>query len=434
MAPVNKTEPVRVSYGSGSLPLELAPRAAQWHVFRPRFPPPLQDAAATFREACEGPIASRPLSQIVRAADRVVIVTSDGTRPVPNRLLVSWLLRELPVSPAQVTVLLGTGTHRPNTPAELRAMFGDELVRQVAIVNHDAFDPGGLTALGTDRQGHPVSLNRLYVEADKRIVLGFIEPHFFAGFSGGAKGVMPGVAGIDTIRRLHRAGLIADPRSTWGLLDDNPIQAEIADGVALCPPDFLVNVLLTGAKEIAGMVTGDYREAHRAGCARVRAESMSAAPRAFPVVIASNSGFPLDQNLYQTVKGISAAARIVERGGTIIMASECRDGIPEHGNFARIMGSAGTPAEILAWIDAQPETLLDQWQAQILAGILERAEVCLFSSLPEGAVRSCHLTPISDFQAAVMDRVAAAGRQPAAAVLPDGPLTIPTVAPPGGIA
>ena len=328
---------IDLAFGRGSALIQADPARARWDVITPVHEPALQDPQDAFVAACDSPVGCQPLGELISPGDRVTIVTSDGTRAVPNRQLIPWILNAIPCSDSQVTVLLGTGTHRPNTPDEIEAMFGTDLVGRVKIVNHDAYDPEANVDLGESRCGTPVHLSRAYVEADRRIVAGFIEPHFFAGFSGGPKGVAPGVAGIETIYRLHRAELIGHPSSTWGVLDGNPIHKEVCEAVAVCPPDFLVNVTLNGQKQITGHHLGHYLEAHRQGCDAVKASSMAAVGQTYPFVITSNSGYPLDQNLYQAVKGISAAARITSDGGTILAASECSDGVPDHGKFAELM-------------------------------------------------------------------------------------------------
>jgi len=414
---------IDVAYGKGSIPLRADPSVAEWEVIRPGFEPAHPNPVEGFRQASAQPLGADPLSEVAGLGDRVVIVTSDGTRPVPNRQLIPWIIESLGVPDDRLTVLIGTGSHRPNTPAEIDSMFGD-LARRVKIVNHDAFGEEQNQKMGTTASGTDVYLDSAYVEADRRIVVGFIEPHFFAGFSGGAKGIAPGVAGIDTILRFHRADLIGHPNSTWGVIDGNPIQEEIAQAVAMLPPDFMVNVTLNAEKAISGFYLGDYVEAHREGCDAVKAASMQPVARAFPVVVTSNSGFPLDQNLYQTVKGISAAARIVGDGGTIVVASECSDGIPDHGNFAQIMRDSASPADVIGSIQALERPILDQWQAQILAGILERSAIKVRSDLPREDVEMCKMDVIEDVDSAVAEGLEGTDDR-RVAVLPDGPLTIP---------
>ena len=418
---------IDIAYGKGHISLNADPAVAEWTSIRPRFEPAHPDPVNGFRDAVANPIGSEPLASLIGPSDRVAIVTSDGTRPVPNRELIPWILEAIPVPEEQVTVILGTGTHRPNSTEEIEAMFGREVVSRVHIINHDAFDESTNVDLGRISTGTPAYLDRAYLEADKRIVVGFIEPHFFAGYSGGAKGIAPGVAGIDTILQLHRADLIGDPNSTWGQMEGNLIQKEIAEIVALCPPDFMVNVTLNGDKEISRFYLGDYQAAHGVGCSAAKEAAMQAVERAFPVVVTSNSGYPLDQNLYQTVKGISAAARIVGDGGHIFVASECSDGVPDHGNFAAIMRKGDAASDVLDSIQTLERPILDQWQAQILAGILDRVSISVASGMDRDAIEACKLETTDDLNAAVREAIGDSD-DARVAVLPDGPFTIPYLA------
>ncbi len=416
---------IQIAYGKSGLSLRADPALADWQVIRPKFAPPMHDPERAFHDACLAPMGGRPLRELVTQQDRVVIVTSDGTRAVPNRQLIPWLLQEMPVPPEQITILIGTGSHRANTAAEIEAMFGPSVAGRLHIVNHDAFDPSQSVFIGETPSGKKAYINRRYVEADKRIVVGFIEPHFFAGFSGGAKGVIPAIASIDTIIRIHGFDLIAHPLSTWGTVQENPIRHELEAMVARCPPDFLVNVTLNSDKAITGVFVGDYIEAHRAGCQRSRAEAMQPVTSRFPLVITSNSGYPLDQNLYQTIKGISAAARITEPGGIVYVASECSDGLPDHGNFGPLMQTGTTPDDILQGIIDLPEEILDQWEAQVYAYLMKEYDIRLYCAMDRAAVQACKLGAVTDLQAEVEAAIRGLGGRPRIGVLPDGPLTIP---------
>ncbi len=423
---VNNDNQIAVAFGSGTLFIEADPDLAEWDVIRPQFEEALTDVKERFVEAVRNPIGSKPLRELIEPSDRVLIATSDGTRPVPNRQLIPWLLEELPVPEEQVTVMIGTGTHRANTREEIAGMFGEDLVKRIRILNHDAFDESRNVLVGKIGSGTPVYLNEAYLEADKRIAVGFIEPHFFAGFSGGPKAVAPGLAGIETILRLHRSELIGDPNSTWGVLEENPLHREIREAVALSPPEFMVNVTLNSEKAITAFYSGDYGEAHRKGCADVKVSAMVAVDEPYPVVVTSNSGFPLDQNLYQTVKGISAAARIVDDQGAILVASECSDGVPDHGNFASLMRTGDSPRDVLQEVyDREP--ILDQWQAQILAGILNRTNVTVYSRMDCCEIEACKLSVTDDLEEALRERIESVGSGARVAVLPDGPLTIPYI-------
>lgn len=423
--PIAKDPICTIAYGKGRLALPLERGLAEWHIIQPKDESPLPDPRSAFMDACRNPIASPPLREIIQSGDRVVIVTSDGTRPVPNSLLIPWLLEALPTPPENVTILIGTGTHRPNTEDEIRAMFGATLPAGVKIVNHDAFDPARNIRVGVTASGAPVLLDEAYVHADKRIVVGFIEPHFMAGFSGGPKGVVPGVAGIESIFHIHSYDLIGHPQSTWGIQQGNPLYQTIVDMVDLCPPDFLVNVSLNNDKHITGFFLGACSAAHQAGCRHVREQAMVAVPHAFPVVITSNSGFPLDQNLYQSVKGMSASVRIIDPGGAIFMASECSDGIPSHGNFGAALQQHETVDDIDTWLRSLPAPLLDQWQVQLLVQILKRCNVHLYSDLAPEIVRACKLLPMVDFQESLHAHITSLGRDIPVAILPEGPITIP---------
>jgi nickel-dependent lactate racemase len=417
---------VHLQYGRDGLDVLVPGRNVT--VVEPRFVAGLPDEAAAFRDAVRRPIGAPPLRELVKATDRVAVVIPDLTRPLPSDRLLAWLFAEIDHVPAdRIVVVNGTGSHRANTPEELRSMVGADVLARYRLVNHTAHDLATMLPAGTGRDGETVFLNREYVEADRRVVLGFVEPHFMAGFSGGYKGVFPAVADIASIMRYHDARTIGDPRSTWGLLAGNPTQAIIRHNGSLLPLDFCVNVTLNRRREITRFFCGHPIAAHEAGCAFSRETAMVACPRAFPVVVTTNSGYPLDQNLYQTVKGMSAAAQIVEEGGYIATASRCDDGFPEHGNFKSLLFDHPSPRAVLDTIEAPGFSLYDQWEAQLLALIRLKARVGLRSELEDEDVRRAHLEPIDDVGAAVARELGRLGDDAPVAVLPEGPQTIPYV-------
>ena len=417
---------VHLQYGRDGLDVEIP--GTNVTVVEPRFVPGLPDEAAAFREAVREPIGARPLRETVKASDRVAVVIPDLTRPLPSDRLLPWLFEELAHVPAgRITIVNGTGSHRANTPEELASMVGSGVLGRYRVVNHTAHDLATMAPAGKSRDGETVFLNREYVEADRRIVLGFVEPHFMAGFSGGLKGVFPAVADIASIMRYHDARTIGDPRSTWGRLEGNPTQAIIRHNGSLLPLDFCVNVTLNRRREITRFFCGDPVAAHEAACAFSKQTAMVACARPFAVVVTTNSGYPLDQNLYQTVKGMSAAAQIVEPGGYIATASRCNDGFPEHGNFKRLLFDHDSARAVLDTIEAPGFSLYDQWEAQLLALIRLKARVGLLSELPADEVRRAYLEPIADVGAAVARELARIGADAPVAVLPEGPQTIPYV-------
>jgi nickel-dependent lactate racemase len=263
------------------------------------------------------------------------------------------------------------------------------------------------------------------VEADIRIITGFIEPHFFAGFSGGPKGIMPGVAGLETVMSNHGAHHIADPNAAFGVTEGNPIWEEMRDIALRVGNSFVLNVTLNDDRGITGVFAGDLLQAHRAGIEFVRSTAMQPVDQLFDIVITSNSGYPLDMNLYQGVKGMSAAARIVKPGGLIIIACECSEGVPDGSPFDRLLREAGGPEKILALLMQPGFQRPEQWQAQIQSLISKRARILLYSNLPPETVRSAHLTPCSDVSEAVVLELARSSNGSRIAVLPQGPLTVP---------
>src|SRR5687767_11871519 len=275
---------INLQYGEGGLAIDLpSPNVT---VVTPKFLEGLPDEAASFRMAVRNPIASRPLKDLIRPTDRVAVVIPDITRPLPTDRLLPWLFSELSQVPDRnFTIINGTGSHRSNTEPELASMIGVEVMSRYRVVNHTSQDPATLAAAGKTSDGHTVFLNKEYVEADRRIVLGFIEPHFMAGFSGGYKGIFPALADIDSIMRYHGARVIGDPRSTWGALDGNPTQALIRHNGALLPVDFCVNVTVNRDRQITGMFCGEVMAAHLAGCAYARSTAMVACPEPFPIVV-----------------------------------------------------------------------------------------------------------------------------------------------------
>ncbi len=397
--------------------------------------PGLASETDGLRHALRHPIQNPPLAAQVDSSSRIVIVHTDITRATPNDRILPVLLQELldaGVPPAQITLINALGTHRPQTAAELRTMLGDWVYSRFRCVQHDAFDDSLLVDLGTTSFGHPVRVHHLLVESDLRILTGFIEPHFFAGFSGGPKGVLPSLAGFESVLSNHSRAMIAHPRATWGNLEGNPIWQEMREVALKLPDTFLLNVTMNARKEITGVFAGDLIAAHDAGCRFVRDHSMVAVTTPYDLVIACNSGYPLDQNLYQSVKGMSAASQIVRQGGTIIMAAECADGIPDHGQYAALLRQGGSPAGVLAMLAADDFAAHDQWQVQIQAQIQLKADVYFHSHLLSTLqIREALLQPCPDVSALVATLCHAySGPDPMRiCVMPDGPMTIAYLAP-----
>jgi lactate racemase len=419
-----------VSLAYGHEGLRVALPAGRTTVVAPAHHQAAADVPALLARALAHPVAGPPLREVVRPGQRVAVSVCDATRPQPREAMLTALIRELAgiVTPADLTVLVATGTHRANTAAELADMLGTELAGSLRVINHDARDNGQLSWCGRHGDGVPVWLNRHWVEADARITTGFVEPHFFAGFSGGPKLVAPGLAGLETTLTLHDARRIGSERATWGICEGNPVHDDVRAIAAATGVDFALDVVLNRDQQVVAAFGGEVLAMHAAARDAVREVSMRPVDGLFEIVVTTNAGFPLDQNLYQAVKGMSAAATIVAPGGLIICAAECADGFPDHGSFREVLASQPSPERLLAAIAARPRTVPDQWQVQVLARVLSRARVGVHSAtLTDADLRTAHLFAVPDIGAAVAAELAAAGPDARVCVLPEGPQTIPFV-------
>ena len=421
---------VQLAYGTTGLTVSLPDERTTVITPVPQEAP--ADQGATLRDALRNPVAGPRLRELVHDGDSIAVSVCDFTRPQPREAMIRALVEELDgiAAPDAFTLLIATGTHRGNTDDELRQMLG-EFAGSMRVINHDARDADSLRWCGTIGDGVPVWLNRHWLDADVKLTTGFVEPHFFAGFSGGPKLVAPGLAGLDTTLTLHDARRIGSPHATWGVCEGNPVHDDVRAIAAEIGVDFAFDVILNMDKQIIEAFAGEMFAMHLAARDAVRRTSMREVPHLFDVVVTTNSGFPLDQNLYQAVKGMSAAASIVRPGGLIVSAAECRDGFPDHGDFREPLTSSPDIATLLATIEARPAsaTVPDQWELQVLGRVLSRARVALYSDyLSDEDTRAAHLLPVHDISALVDDECARLGDGAQVCVLPDGPQTIAYVA------
>ncbi len=419
---------VRLDYGTEGLEVELPDERTT--VIEPAYPPGVADPMAELRRALEAPILSPKPAELVTPGSRVAISVCDGTRAQPRELMLRALFEAMPlVRPNDVVILVATGTHRANTKEELERMLGSEIVERYRVVNHDARDRSTLQHAGETPNGVPVWLNREWFEADFRITTGFVEPHFFAGFSGGPKMVAPGLAGLDTTMVLHDARHIGHPKAIWGVTEGNPIHDDVREIARMTGVHFAFDVTLNGEKQITAAFAGELFEEHRRACAQSKREAMRGVEAPFDVVVTTNSGFPLDQNLYQSVKGMSAAAQIVKEGGVIVCAAECRDGLPNHGAYADLLKRRASASELLAMVHEPGFAEPDQWQVQVQSQIQKRARVLVKTSfLSREELRAAHFEPIEDVSAETRRALESAGPGARLCVLPRGPQTIPYLA------
>ena len=419
---------ISLAYGRGHLDVELP--GDRTTVIEPSPQAGVADERAAVIAALDAPVQSAPLRQLISADKRIVIVHTDITRATPNDRLIPWLLAYLESAGAtreHITLLNGLGTHRPNTREEMEKMLTPAVVANYRCINHEPENDGAHIQFGTTRTGAPALINRHLAEADVRIITGFIEPHFFAGFSGGPKGIMPGVAALRTVMSNHGAKNIGDRRSTFGVTEGNPIWEEMRDIALRIGSSFLLNVSLNERRKITGVFAGDLIAAHKAGIEFVRASAMQRVAQPFDIVITTNSGYPLDMNLYQAVKGMRAADLIVKDGGTVIIAAECSEGAPAGSPHDKLLRSVKSGEDLLQKLNTPGFVWPEQWQGHIQSLIQRRAEIQIYTAMDDATVRAAHLIPCRDIAAAVKSKLGATPNGQRIAVLPQGPLTIPYI-------
>ena len=416
---------ISVAYGRKGLQLDLP---AQTDLIQSTPLPGLANEAEALRQAFQSPTGSAPLRDLVSRGDKVVVTHSDITRPVPNDRILPVVLSELESAGVQredITLLNALGTHRQQTKDELSMMLGASITSSYRCLQHNAFDDSNLVSLGKTRLGNPVRLNRLLIEADFRVYTGFIEPHFFAGFSGGPKAVLPALSGAESVLSNHGRDMIGHDASTWGSIKGNPIWEEMLEVALKTMPAFLINVTVNPSHEITGVFCGDLQQAHQKGREFIKKHVMIGVDAPYDIAITSNNGYPLDQNLYQTVKGMSAAHRIVRPGGAIIMCAACEDGLPDHGRYAELLIEGGSPQGVLDMIAQPGFGEQDQWQVQIQAQIQLDTDVHVYSDgLSDEQIQKALLTPCRNMTSTLNYLASLQETAPRICVMPDGPATI----------
>ena len=372
--------------------------------------------------ALRAPIASESLEKLAEGKKNIVLIASDHTRPVPSKVLVPPMLAAIRRGNphAKLTILIATGCHRETTKAELIEKFGPEIVEREQIVIHDCADEHAMTTIGTLPSGGVLRIHRLAAEADLLVSEGFIEPHFFAGFSGGRKSVLPGIAARETVYWNHNADFIGDPHARTGILEGNPIHRDMIYAARTAKLAFICNVVINAKHQVVGAFAGDCERAHLAGTEFLK--GLCQCPKVLSdIVITTNNGYPLDQNIYQAVKGMTAGEATCKEDGVIIMAAACNDG---HGgeSFMQTMTEDVPVTEILKKIEATPkkDTVPDQWESQILARILSKFQVVLISEADPDLVKAMKMHPAGDLNQALQIAESLLGREGSITVIPEG--------------
>lgn len=415
---------IDLPYGNGTVTLHIEESRLKGVLLPAHHPAAgCPDQAALVLEALLHPIESPRLSTLARDRQRVLVITSDHTRPMPSRITLPLFLQEIRAGnpAAEIEILIATGMHRPTTEAELRAKFGDGIMDHEHIVVHHAEDDGGMVHLGMLPSGGELWLNKLVKWADLIVSEGFIEPHFFAGFSGGRKSILPGIASRKTVLYNHNALFVRNKNAVQGSLEGNPIHRDMLFAAKAARLAFILNVLIDTDKRIIAAVAGDPEKAHKQGC-ELCALLTRVSPVPADIVVTSNGGYPLDQNIYQSVKGMTSAEACLRPGGVIIICAALDDG---HGGeaFYRWFTDRDGPQAVAKEIEGIPpeETRLDQWEAQILARIMNKA-VCIFvtGERNRSLVESMHLRWAPTADKALEDATKLLGNSSTVTVVPNG--------------
>ena len=369
---------INLAFGKTGLPVDL-PEGVRYRVLEAKSAKPLANALAAIEAALDQPVASAPLADLARRKSTAAISICDITRPAPNRLTLPPVLRRLEgagIARDAITILIATGLHRPATDAEIREICGEEIAARYRVVNHHARELSEHRHLGVTSSGTPVYIDERFVAADLHITLGFIEPHLMLGYSGARKLIAPGLAAQETIKVLHSPKFMRDARACEGSIEDNPLHCELLEIAGMARHDFILDVALTRAREVAGVFAGHSVEAHRKGVEFVSRVMLEQLDSPVDAVITTAAGYPLDLTYYQAIKGITAAQHIVKRGGRILLVAACEEG-PGAPEFTRMVAEHRSDKKFMDAIASQP-VVVDQWQLEKLGLVTERAEVLFY--------------------------------------------------------
>ena len=412
---------VEFGFGDTSQIVEI-PQKNLLEIMTPNILPLELTGEAEVKRALSNPIKTPKLSEIVRPGEKIAIVTSDITRPVPSFQILPPVLDELwraGASPKDVKIVFALGSHRSHTPAEMERLAGEEIYRKIECQDSDPLD---CVRMGITKMGTPVDITQVVAAADRRICIGNIEYHYFAGYSGGAKAIMPGVSTREAIQSNHRHMTL--PNAKAGVLEDNPVRADIEEAVKYCPIDFIVNVILDEHKEIIKAVAGDHIQAHREGCGYLDSMYKKQIDKPADIVIASQGGAPKDINLYQTQKALDNACRAVRQGGIIILIGSCDEGLGEE-VFEHWLTEAKTPSSLVERIKCDFQ--LGGHKAAAIALALESADIYLVSKMQDELVRNIFLSPFPTAEEALDAAFEKLGHDASVLAMPFGGSTLPEI-------
>jgi nickel-dependent lactate racemase len=391
---------------------------------------PLRDPGHAVPVSLEVPIGSRPLSEIARGKRTACVVVSDITRPVPNKVILPPLLRALEragIARSHITLLIATGLHRPNEGAEIVEMLGAGIARRYRVVNHVGKDPSTHRFLGRTPTGLPIHVDKTYLDADLKITTGLIEPHLMAGYSGGRKSILPGIASVDSVRPWHSPKYIESPTAVNGNLADNLVHEEAVAAAKMAGVDFIVNVVMNEKRKVLGVFSGDLDAAFAEGVKRVDKVVKVRIPERADLVITTSAGYPLDLTYYQAIKGVVGALPAVKEGGTILMAAGLTEGLggPE---YTGLVGRFKSLADFMREVMKPDFFCIDQWQLEELDMVKRKADVWVFSrGLSRETLSRCFVTPLNSVEEGISKALAKYGPDMKIVAIPKGPYVIPVV-------
>ncbi|HYA15022.1 MAG TPA: nickel-dependent lactate racemase [Syntrophales bacterium] len=418
---------VLLKYGKKGIPLEIKKTPGFIGILTPSDPEPIKDPAGKIAESYRKPIESKPLDDVARGRKNACIVVSDITRPVPNTFILPPLLKIIEaagIPRSEITILISTGIHRPSTKEEHIRLVGPDIANLYKVVDHFSKNREDMVEVGKIQGKVPALVNRLYVNADLKILTGFIEPHMWAGYSGGRKSILPGISSIETLEFMHGPEMIAHPSTEYGMLEGNLFHEAGLEIMEKAGADFVVNVTLNTKKEVTGVFSGHPVKAHLIGCDFLARHCVREVDALLDFIVTTNSGAPLDLNFYQTVKGITGAATVVKPQGDIIIASCCNEGAgsPE---YKEILNMVDSPSSFICRLMQKDFFIPDQWCAQETYQIMLDRDVWIYTDgLTTEEVKKYHLHPVKSIPETIQTLLEKHGPNARWAVIPDGPMVI----------
>ncbi|MBD3198120.1 MAG: nickel-dependent lactate racemase [Candidatus Lokiarchaeota archaeon] len=428
---MNTINKVRVDYGKDGIRVNLDP---SWNIdiIKPKKQEALKNPIKKIKKAIKNPINTNSLRNIVenkKDLQKICIVVSDATRPVPSNIILEALIEELNnygITDNQITILIATGLHRRTREPEKKRILGDKLLSRIEIIDHEATDKNSLVNLGSTSDGIPIYINKHYYNSDLKILTGYVEPHFFFGFSGGRKSIVPGIVGAETIQANHSAKNISSKYARFGIYKQNPMHQNSSEICKIVGVDFIINVCINEYHQITNVIAGEVEKSHETLVEYQLNKVFFQINHLYDIVICGNGGYPLDLNLYQAVKGMAIGEMAVKEGGTIISVNELSDGVGiGQDNFRDLIFSGLKPKELYTMVKNEEILVPDQWEIQILARVLMKADIYVISELPQEELGNIGLKYASSVESAIQKALLQHGKDASILILPNGPQILP---------